>query len=136
MASLSAKVRGMYLAGQTINATDLAKKLKCSASSITMVKKNMEREGYIFQATNRKVGPKVFVDHKLAAVPEGLETKVPPRRNAAAQPSTNGDSPPLPVLGQTLTVTLLAVDEHGTVSIGLREGKKSWLCELRGQTNS
>lgn len=135
--SLTQDIRNRWLAGETLNATDLAKELKCSSSVITMLKKHMTEEGYQFEATTRKLPPKqkggvprTYTDYHIVGTPNANGGAVP-----AA--STNGNSngtPALPTLGGTVTITLLAIDEHGTIRVGFKEGKRTWLCEVRSTT--
>lgn len=130
--SLTQDIKNRWLAGETINATDLSKELKCSSSVVTMAKKAMEQEGYVFEGIERKTKykgrQKTFIDYKLAgATPKPVESNGNGNSSASALPV-------FPTLGATVTITLLAIDDHGTIRVGFRDGKRTWLCEVRSTT--
>lgn len=132
MASVSQLIRDRFLAGETLNQSDLAKQYGCSSSLGALIRKQMTGEGYVFESSSRTVDNRQFTDWKLAGstpkeevMAETTEVKPKPKQNGQA---------PLPMLGQTVTVSLLSMSDSGVVSIGLRDGKRVWLCQLVGET--
>jgi hypothetical protein len=132
--STSQRVRELLLSGQLVNQSAVSEEFGCSTSLLAIVRKGLEEAGYEFESFERREGRKVFVDWQLVRTkPKGKtsEEKVAEVEQVEA-PSKNGT--PLPVLGQTVTVSLLSMSDSGVISIGLRDGSKTWLCQLVGQT--
>jgi hypothetical protein len=134
MASVSQAIRERFLAGEVLNQSDLAKEYGCSSSLGALVRKTMTNEGHKFKSSTRMVENRQFTDWRLA----GSTPKSTPKEEAVAETTEvkqrqNGQAP-LPVLGQTVTVSLLSMSDSGVVSLGLRDGKRVWLCQLVGET--
>lgn len=143
MGSVSQAIRDRFLAGEVLNQTDLAKEYGCSSSLGALVRKNMTDEGYAFESTTRIVDQRQFTDWQLAGVtarssaeekPSMKEEKQMAREVETEPEARRNGQPSLPVLGQTVTVSLLSMTDAGVVSIGLRDGKRVWLCQLVGET--
>lgn len=136
MASVSQQIKERFLAGELLNQSDLAKEYGCSSSLGALVRKNMTDDGYVFESSTRVEGSRQFTDWRITGSTPKEETmtrEAQPEPEAAA-PSRRNGQPALPVLGQTVTVSLLSMTDAGVVSIGLRDGKRVWLCQLVGET--
>lgn len=127
--SISSEIRERFRSGETLNQSKIAGEFGCSSSMLGMVRKGMEDAGAEFESIIRVDGHRQFIDWRMLKDAEEIKVAKPEQE----EPSKNGTAP-LPVLGQTVTVTLLAVSEAGVVSIGLRDGKRTWLTQLSAQT--
>lgn len=137
MGSISAEIRARFHAGEVLNGKQICEEYGCSSSMLAVARQKMVEDGHKFRSSERLEGNRKFVDWQL----------VPPKSNGSKKAvskvadveveegsvNRNG-SLPLPVLGQVVTVSLLAVSEQGVVSIGLRDGKRTWLVQLTGQS--
>lgn len=135
--SISAELRERFLDGQVLNQQKVSIEYGCSTSVLAMVRRSLEEQGHEFVPTDRVEGRKRFIDWQLVPSKNGSkEKKVAKVADVEVEEGSvnrNG-SLPLPVLGQVVTVSLLAVSEQGVVSIGLRDGKRTWLVQLTGQS--
>jgi hypothetical protein len=133
--SVSQTIKERFLAGETLNQSDMAKEYGCSSSLGALVRKQMTGEGFVFESSNRVVDGKRLTDWTLTGgQAEPREEEVMAEIHTEnAKAKTNGQSP-LPVLGQTVTVSLLSMSDSGVVSLGFRDGKRVWLCQLVGET--
>jgi hypothetical protein len=143
--SMSQKIKDRFLAGETLNTSAVQQEYGCSSGLLSLVKKEMIDAGYRFKSTRRNADGKSFIDWRLIGtkrtakapepMPEGPASSWDPA--AVVEPvevrQSNGRVE-LPRLGQQVTISLLAVNEHGVVSIGLRDGSRTWLLQLTGQT--
>lgn len=132
--SLSQQIRDRLLAGEAMNSSAVAAQYHCSNGLLGVVRKKLEDEGHKFKEVQRREGRRVFTDWKLVEQKK-REPKVPTDEDApvAVEPRRNGGIE-LPRLGQQVTVCVLSVNDHGVVSVGIRDGGKTWLLQLTGQT--
>jgi hypothetical protein len=154
--SISKALRDRFMSGDTLSSGLVQKEYGCSSGLLGLVVKQMQTEGYKFKRVERREDGKVFADWTLTKTKEGKNVKAempagpastwPAKDEAIGEveaiaaeiveprPESRNGRVELPRLGQQVTVSLLSVNEQGIVSIGLRDGSRTWLVQLTAHT--
>ena len=121
-------LRNRINTGEWFRPKALAEELGCTEGNVYLLIKRMrDKEGRVFE----KRGTLGNSEQRL--LPEGTpatKALVPTKSKAARKQATHATE--APALGTLLGVNLLAMDDDGEVTIGLRNGKRTYLVKLVG----